>query len=71
MVPARGAADTGSPSRPNATPPQARRAGRRQRPMRVHASQFDEAQLLANARIADATPLFEWIAEDAAAVFSY
>ena len=50
--------------------------------MRVHAYYYlrvsarvapgpRESPLVANARIAGATPLFEWIADDAAAVFSY
>ena len=34
------------------------------------AEAFDEAELVANARIAGATPLFEWIGEGAT-VFSY
>jgi hypothetical protein len=32
---------------------------------------LDETQLVANARVAGATPLWEWIGDDAATVFSY
>ena len=40
-------------------------------PVCFNARKLDESQLVANARIAGATPLFEWIADDAVAVFSY
>jgi predicted peroxiredoxin len=33
--------------------------------------QLDEGALVANARLAGATPLWEWIGEEAATVFSY
>lgn len=40
-------------------------------PICVKARGLDGAPLVANARIAGATPLWEWIGEDAATVFSY
>jgi predicted peroxiredoxin len=39
-------------------------------PICLHARGLQEAQLVSNARLAGATPLWEWIA-DAATVFSY
>jgi hypothetical protein len=32
---------------------------------------FDEAELVGNARLAGATPLWQWIGDDHATVFSY
>lgn len=40
-------------------------------PICVNARGLAEAEWVANARIAGATPLFEWIGDDAASVFSY
>ncbi len=40
-------------------------------PICFSARQLDEAQLTANARLAGATPLWQWIGGDQATVFSY
>jgi predicted peroxiredoxin len=40
-------------------------------PICFNARKLDEGQLMANARIAGATPLMEWIGDGAATVFSY
>jgi predicted peroxiredoxin len=40
-------------------------------PFCVSSRGIDEASLVANARIAGATPLWEWIGEEPATVFSY
>ena len=40
-------------------------------PICFNARKLDEAQLTANARLAGATPLWEWIGGDQATVFSY
>jgi predicted peroxiredoxin len=40
-------------------------------PICFSARNLDEAALVPNARIAGATPLWEWIGDDAATVFSY
>jgi predicted peroxiredoxin len=40
-------------------------------PICFQGRQLDEGALVANARIAGATPLFAWIGEDHATVFSY
>ncbi|HZO96752.1 MAG TPA: DsrE family protein [Gaiellaceae bacterium] len=40
-------------------------------PYCFNARKLDEAELVANARIGGATPLFEWIGEDTPTVFSY
>lgn len=40
-------------------------------PICAKARKVEEAQLVPNARLAGATPLWEWIGEDAASVFSY
>ncbi|MBS1878132.1 MAG: DsrE family protein [Actinobacteria bacterium] len=40
-------------------------------PVCFNARHLDEAALVANARIAGATPLWEWIGEEPATVFSY
>ena len=40
-------------------------------PICFNARSLDESQLVGNARLAGATPLFEWIGDDAATVFSY
>jgi predicted peroxiredoxin len=40
-------------------------------PICFTARQLDEGQLVANARLAGATPLWEWVGDDAASVFSY
>jgi predicted peroxiredoxin len=40
-------------------------------PICFSARQLDEAQLTGNARLAGATPLWQWIGDDAATVFSY
>jgi predicted peroxiredoxin len=40
-------------------------------PICWHARKLDEASLVANARIAGATPMFDWIGEDDVMVFSY
>jgi len=40
-------------------------------PICFSARKLDEAQLTANARLAGATPLWQWIGDDQATVFSY
>jgi predicted peroxiredoxin len=40
-------------------------------PVCFNARKLDEAQLLPNARLAGATPLWEWVGAEAATVFSY
>jgi predicted peroxiredoxin len=40
-------------------------------PVCFNARNLDEGQLGPNARLAGATPLWEWVGEDAATVFSY
>jgi predicted peroxiredoxin len=40
-------------------------------PICWNARKLDEASLAANARLCGATPMFEWIGEDHATVFSY
>jgi predicted peroxiredoxin len=40
-------------------------------PICFNARELDEAALVANARIAGATPMLDWIGTDAASVFSY
>jgi predicted peroxiredoxin len=40
-------------------------------PICFNARKLDEGQLTANARLAGATPLWEWIGSDDAVVFSY
>lgn len=40
-------------------------------PICFSARKLDEGQLVSNARLAGATPLWEWIGEEAATVFSY
>jgi len=40
-------------------------------PICFTARKLDESQLVANARLAGATPLWDWIGEDDASVFSY
>jgi predicted peroxiredoxin len=40
-------------------------------PICFQARGLDESALLANARLAGATPLWEWIGDEAATVFSY
>jgi predicted peroxiredoxin len=40
-------------------------------PYCFNARKLDEGELVANARIGGATPLFEWIGDDTPAVFSY
>lgn len=40
-------------------------------PFCFNARKLDEKDLVANARIGGATPLFEWIGDDAPAIFSY
>jgi predicted peroxiredoxin len=40
-------------------------------PYCFNARKLDESELVANARIGGATPLLEWIGDDAASVFSY
>jgi predicted peroxiredoxin len=40
-------------------------------PICFNARKLDEANLVAGARLAGATPLWEWIGDDAATVFSY
>jgi predicted peroxiredoxin len=40
-------------------------------PICFSARKLDEGALVANARLAGATPLWEWIGDDGAAVFSY
>jgi predicted peroxiredoxin len=40
-------------------------------PICANARKLDEANLVGNARLAGATPLWEWIGEEPATVFSY
>jgi predicted peroxiredoxin len=40
-------------------------------PYCFNARKLDEGELVANARIAGATPMFEWLGDDEAAIFSY
>jgi predicted peroxiredoxin len=40
-------------------------------PVCFNSKKLDEAQLVDNARLAGATPLWQWIGEDTATVFSY
>jgi predicted peroxiredoxin len=40
-------------------------------PICFSARKLDEAALVANARLAGATPMLEWIGDDDAAIFSY
>ncbi len=40
-------------------------------PICFSARKLDEGQLVGNARLAGATPLWQWIGDEAAAVFSY
>jgi predicted peroxiredoxin len=40
-------------------------------PIYFNSKKLDEAQLVDNARLAGATPLWQWIGEGAATVFSY
>jgi hypothetical protein len=40
-------------------------------PICFNSRKLDEAQLVENARIAGATPLWEWIGSESATVFSY
>jgi predicted peroxiredoxin len=40
-------------------------------PVCFNARKLDESQLVANARLAGATPLWEWVGEGTATVFSY
>jgi len=40
-------------------------------PICFNARKLDESALVANARLAGATPLWEWIGDDGASVFSY
>jgi predicted peroxiredoxin len=40
-------------------------------PICFNARKLDQAQLVANARLAGATPLWEWIGDEPATVFSY
>ena len=40
-------------------------------PICFNSKKLDEAQLVDNARLAGATPLWQWIGEEAATVFSY
>jgi predicted peroxiredoxin len=40
-------------------------------PICFNTKKLDEGQLVANARLAGATPLWQWIADEAAIVFSY
>jgi len=40
-------------------------------PICFNSKKLDETQLVDNARLAGATPLWQWIGEDAATVFSY
>jgi predicted peroxiredoxin len=40
-------------------------------PICFNSKKLDEAQLVDNARLAGATPLWQWIGEGAATVFSY
>ena len=40
-------------------------------PICFSARKLDEGQLVANARLAGATPLWQWVGDEAASVFSY
>jgi predicted peroxiredoxin len=40
-------------------------------PICFNSKKLDESQLVANARLAGATPLWEWIGDEPATVFSY
>ncbi len=40
-------------------------------PICFNTKKLDESQLVSNARLAGATPLWEWIGDEAATVFSY
>lgn len=40
-------------------------------PICFNARKLDEKELLPNARLAGATPMLEWIADDDASIFSY
>jgi predicted peroxiredoxin len=40
-------------------------------PICFNARKLDDSELVANARLAGATPLWEWIGDEAATVFSY
>jgi predicted peroxiredoxin len=40
-------------------------------PICFNSRKLDDGQLVANARLAGATPLWEWIGDDTASVFSY
>ncbi|MBA2461427.1 MAG: DsrE family protein [Actinobacteria bacterium] len=40
-------------------------------PICFNSKKLDEGQLVGNARLAGATPLWEWIGDEAATVFSY
>ena len=40
-------------------------------PVCFNSRQLDESQLVGNARLAGATPLWEWIGDEGATVFSY
>jgi predicted peroxiredoxin len=40
-------------------------------PICFNARKLDESELVANARLAGATPLWEWVGDDDATVFSY
>src|SRR5919106_4557351 len=40
-------------------------------PIRFSARKLDESKLVANARMGGATPLWEWVGDEAATVFSY
>ncbi|MFZ0041323.1 MAG: DsrE family protein [Solirubrobacteraceae bacterium] len=40
-------------------------------PICFNARKLDEADLLANAQLAGATPMFDWIGDDETAIFSY
>jgi predicted peroxiredoxin len=40
-------------------------------PICFNARQLDEGALVANAKLAGATPMIEWIGEDGTAIFSY
>jgi hypothetical protein len=40
-------------------------------PICFNARKLDENGLVANARLVGATPMFEWIGDDDAAIFSY
>jgi predicted peroxiredoxin len=40
-------------------------------PICFNAKKLDESQLVSNARLAGATPLWEWVGDEPASVFSY